>query len=148
MSEIKGTVATKGTLKGTLQGLYAKDGLSAYEVALENGFEGSETEWLESLKGEQGEQGIQGIQGERGIKGDKGDKGDKGEQGIQGDKGDKGDRGDSGVYVGSGDMPDDCNVQIDPNGDAFTLDYYLGDVNAALDEIIALQEQYIGGDSE
>lgn len=28
------------------------DGLSAYEVALKNGFVGSETEWLASLKGE------------------------------------------------------------------------------------------------
>jgi hypothetical protein len=27
----------------------------------------------------------------------------------------------SGVYVGSGDMPDDCNVQIDPNGEALDL---------------------------
>lgn len=26
------------------------DGLSAYEVAVENGFEGTEAEWLESLK--------------------------------------------------------------------------------------------------
>ena len=30
----------------------------------------------------------------------------------------KGDRGDSGVYLGTGEMPADCNVQIDPNGDA------------------------------
>ena len=28
------------------------DGLSAYEVALKNGFVGSETEWLASLKGD------------------------------------------------------------------------------------------------
>ena len=31
-------------------------------------------------------------------------------------KGEKGDRGFSGVYVGSGDMPEGYNVQIDPNG--------------------------------
>jgi hypothetical protein len=96
-NEIKGTVATNGTLNGTLQGIYGKDGLSAYEIALQNGFDGTEQEWIASLKGEQG---IQGIQGE------------------------KGDTGNSGVYVGSGDMPADCNVQIDPNGDAFTLDDY------------------------
>lgn len=29
-----------------------KDGLSAYEIAVKNGFEGTEQEWLESLKGE------------------------------------------------------------------------------------------------
>ena len=27
-------------------------GKSAYEIAVENGFQGTETEWLESLKGE------------------------------------------------------------------------------------------------
>ena len=30
----------------------------------------------------------------------------------------KGERGPSGVYIGSGEMPEDCNVQIDPNGEA------------------------------
>lgn len=48
------------------------DGKSAYEIALEHGFIGSEDEWLASLKGEkgeQGEQGIQGIQGEQGQDG-------------------------------------------------------------------------------
>ena len=34
----------------------------------------------------------------------------------------RGEKGNPGVYVGSGDMPEDCNVQIDPNGDVFTLD--------------------------
>lgn len=39
------------------------DGKSAYEIALEHGFIGSEDEWLASLKGEKGEQGIQGEKG-------------------------------------------------------------------------------------
>lgn len=52
-----------------------KDGASAYEVAVRNGFEGTEAEWLASL------------------------------------------RGDTGVYVGSGEMPEDCNIQIDPEGE-------------------------------
>ena len=39
---------------------------------------------------------------------------------LQGPKGDKGETGNSGVYVGSGDMPDDCNVQIDPTGEVIT----------------------------
>ena len=64
------------------------DGASAYEVAVSNGFSGSELEWLASLIGPQGEPGIQG---------DKGDKGDTGDQGLQGDKGDKGDTGDQGL---------------------------------------------------
>ena len=30
------------------------DGKSAYEIAVQNGFIGTEAEWLESLKGEEG----------------------------------------------------------------------------------------------
>ena len=41
-------------------------GKSAYEIALDHGFEGSEEEWLTSLVGETGLQGDQGIQGEAG----------------------------------------------------------------------------------
>ena len=40
-----------------------EDGLSAYEVAVENGFAGSESEWMESLKGEPGEPGEPGTDG-------------------------------------------------------------------------------------
>ncbi len=42
-------------------------GASAYEVALANGFEGSETAWLASLKGERGVQGAQGEPGQNGA---------------------------------------------------------------------------------
>ena len=34
-----------------------QEGKSAYDIAVKNGFEGSEKEWIESLKGEQGESG-------------------------------------------------------------------------------------------
>ena len=44
----------------------------------------------------------------------------KGEKGDKGDKGDRGEQGQSGAYVGSGEMPDGYNVQIDPNGDDAT----------------------------
>lgn len=40
---------------GSLQG---KDGKSAYQVALDEGFVGTEEEWLESLKGEKGSSGV------------------------------------------------------------------------------------------
>jgi hypothetical protein len=100
---IKGTVATTKTIKGSVYGIYGKDGLSAYELAVKNGFVGTEQEWIASLKGKQGERGEQG------------------KQGIQGVKGDKGDTGNSGVYLGSGEMPEDCNVQIDPTGEPLTL---------------------------
>ena len=36
-------------------------GKSAYEIAVDNGFVGTETEWLESLKGEQGDKGDNGT---------------------------------------------------------------------------------------
>ena len=80
-------------------------GVSAYEIALRRGFEGTEEEWLKSLegapgqtgpKGEPGVKGDKGDTGEQGPKGPKGDKGDTGETGPQGPKGDKGDKGDTG----------------------------------------------------
>ena len=37
------------------------NGLSAYEIALEHGFEGSEEEWLESLKGKDGYTPVKGV---------------------------------------------------------------------------------------
>lgn len=44
----------EGTEKEWLESLKGEDGLSAYEVAVKHGFEGTEEEWLESLKGETG----------------------------------------------------------------------------------------------
>jgi len=41
-------------------------GKSAYEIAVEHGFEGSEEEWLASLKGEQGPPGERGADGQDG----------------------------------------------------------------------------------
>lgn len=61
-----------------LSGAQGIQGLSAYQVAVQHGFEGTEAEWLISLKGEQGEQGIQGIQGPQGEPGPQGPKGDTG----------------------------------------------------------------------
>jgi hypothetical protein len=45
------------------QGDPGLDGASAYEIAVTNGFVGSEAEWLASLEGPQGPQGEQGPQG-------------------------------------------------------------------------------------
>ena len=68
-------------------------GDNAYAIALEQGFEGSAQDWLDSLIGPRGPQGIQGPKGD---KGDQGIQGKQGIQGIQGPKGDKGDKGDKG----------------------------------------------------
>lgn len=45
---IKSSLAGAGALQG-------KDGKSAYEIAVENGFSGSEQEWITSLSGVPGE---------------------------------------------------------------------------------------------
>jgi lysophospholipase L1-like esterase len=69
------------------------DGLSAYQIAVNEGFVGTEAEWLASLQGAdgadgadgaQGIQGIQGIQGEQGIQGLPGNDGADGTDGADG----------------------------------------------------------------
>ena len=44
----------------------SKDGLSAYDIAVQNGFVGTEEEWLESLKGDKGDAGTNGTDGDDG----------------------------------------------------------------------------------
>ncbi|MGM9647248.1 MAG: phage tail protein [Eubacteriales bacterium] len=97
--EYEEKLSESGDLKG-------ESGKSAYQTAVENGFEGSEEEWLESLKGEPGAKGENGANGSDGIscthswdgtvlsvtsasgtssadlKGEKGEKGEKGDPGI------------------------------------------------------------------
>lgn len=47
-----------------LSGAQGIQGLSAYQVAVQHGFEGTEAEWLISLKGEKGETGPKGDKGD------------------------------------------------------------------------------------
>lgn len=93
MNEIKGTIATEGSIKGTLNAVSGFDGKSAYELAVKNGFKGTEAEWLESLHGK------------------------------------------SGVYLGSGEMPSDCNVQIDLDGDVLTIEQIIKQVISQVNKI-------------
>ena len=58
---------------------FNEDGKSAYEIAVEYGFNGSEKQWLDSLKGAQGPQGPQGPQGVQGVRGPQGETPVKGE---------------------------------------------------------------------
>lgn len=98
--KLHGNAEASKVMTGKMAGLKTIQGYSAYEVAVLNGFVGSEEEWLESLKGETGEQG------------------ERGEPGQRGDKGDRGDPGVSGVYIGSTEPSEQSvNVWIDPNGD-------------------------------
>lgn len=59
-------------------------GKSAYQVAVANGFQGTETEWLASLRGPQGPQGADGPQGPKGEEGKQGERGPQGPQGKEG----------------------------------------------------------------
>lgn len=60
-------------------GYVGADGRSAYEVAVDNGFVGTEEQWLEYLR--------QGPKGDKGDKGDTGATGPQGPQGIPGQDG-------------------------------------------------------------
>ena len=99
-----------------LEGLKGKDGKSAYEIFVENGYQGSLQKWMEDImpkggaggagtagpKGDKGEAGPQGPagpvgpQGPIGPIGPAGPKGERGEQGPAGPIGPKGDNGERG----------------------------------------------------
>ena len=64
-----------------------KDGKSAYEIAVEHGFVGTEVEWLESLKGVDGKDGVNGkdgCDGRNGVDGLLGKDGKDGADGLPG----------------------------------------------------------------
>lgn len=76
--------AAKVYTNETVAGAGAIKGKSAYEIAVDEGYTGTEEEWLASLKGEDGDPGEKGDKGDPGEKGEKGDKGDKGDPGVGG----------------------------------------------------------------
>ena len=88
---------TSATLYNGANGEKGTDGKSAYEVALQNGFTGTEADWLTSLKGQKGDTGAKGERGEKGEPGEKGERGEKGDPGEKGEKGDTGTPGKDGV---------------------------------------------------
>ena len=69
-------------------GAIGKDGRSAYEIAIENGFVGTTAEWLESLKGKDGIDGkdrLPGKDGKDGLPGKDGKGGRDGKDGVSPD---------------------------------------------------------------
>ena len=69
-----GEAGPKGQTGSTGEkGATGATGRSAYEIAVANGFTGTEAEWIGSLKGKQGDKGDTGATGEKGDKGEKGD---------------------------------------------------------------------------
>ena len=115
---------------GDFNGTDGVDGKSAYEIWLEQGNEGTEQDFLNSLQGRDGIDGQNGQNGQDGKDGIsathswngtvltitsasgtsssdlKGDTGPQGEQGIQGPQGDKGDTGATGPQGPKGDKGD------------------------------------------
>ena len=115
---------TSATLHNGANGEKGTDGKSAYLIAVEQGYQGSESDWLSSLKGDKGEKGNTGAKGNPGqdgaegksayaiavehgyedseekwllsLKGEKGDTGERGEKGDTGLQGERGERGEKG----------------------------------------------------
>ena len=79
-----------------------KDGKSAYEIAVEHGFVGTEVEWLESLKGVDGKDGVNGkdgCDGRNGVDGLPGKDGKSGADGLPGRDGIDGTDGKSAYII-------------------------------------------------
>lgn len=82
------------------QGPKGDTGKSAYQVWLDAGHSGTETDFINSLKGAKGDtgsQGPKGATGEQGPVGPQGPKGDKGDTGATGQQGPQGLKGDTGA---------------------------------------------------
>ncbi len=69
------------------------DGKSAYQIAVDHGFIGTEEDWLISIKGEPGPQGLPGFDGVDGKDGTNGVDGEDGADGIDGTNGVDGEDG-------------------------------------------------------
>lgn len=115
---------TSATLHNGANGEKGTDGKSAYQIAVEQGYQGSESDWLSSLKGDKGDKGNTGAKGNPGqdgaegksayaiavehgyedsedkwllsLKGEKGDAGERGEKGDTGLQGERGEKGEKG----------------------------------------------------
>ena len=123
---------TSATLHNGANGEKGTDGKSAYQIAVEQGYQGSESDWLSSLKGDKGEKGNTGAKGNPGqdgadgksayaiavehgyedsekkwllsLKGEKGDTGERGEKGDTGLQGERGEKGETGQQGEQGPM--------------------------------------------
>ena len=100
---------TSATLHNGADGEKGTDGKSAYQIAVEQGYQGSESDWLSSLKGDKGEKGNTGAKGNPGQDGADGksayaiavehgyeDSEEKWLLSLKGEKGDTGERGEKG----------------------------------------------------
>ena len=152
-----------------VDGADGADGKSAYQIAVEKGFEGDETAWLASLKGEKGADGVIGADGangksayqiavEKGFEGDEtawlaslkgadgaqgidGEKGEAGPQGPAGEQGPKGDPGEAGPQGEKGDKGDDGIFDIAHQYESLGTD--AKDVIGSINEILAMVKKML-----
>lgn len=122
-------LATEEYVDEAIKTISLTPGKSAYEIAVEEGFEGSVGAWLASLKGEQGAKGEKGDaftfddfteEQLASLKGEKGDKGEQGEQGLTGEVGPQGPQGEAGPQGERGEQgpqgPQGVQGEIGPQG--------------------------------
>ena len=152
-----------------VDGADGADGKSAYQIAVEKGFEGDETAWLASLKGEKGADGVIGADGangksayqiavEKGFEGDEtawlaslkgadgaqgidGAKGEAGPQGPAGEQGPKGEPGEAGPQGPAGEKGADGIFDIAHQYDSLGTD--AKDVIGSINEILAMVKKML-----
>jgi hypothetical protein len=110
-------VESHGGIQVKIGDLLTSQGKSAYEIAVSNGFAGTEAEWLASLEGLDGLDGLDGADGSDGATGADGTNGVDGAQGDQGIQGITGNNGADGADGSDGATgPDGNNGATGANG--------------------------------
>lgn len=105
------------------------DGQSAYALAVQLGYTGSEAAWIASLKGAKGDKGDTGAQGPRGATGATGPQGPQGPTGATGATGPQGPAGASAVaasgsnWVRFSDGTQICWYSINSDGNDYTWSF-------------------------
>lgn len=116
------------------------DGQSAYALAVQLGFTGSEADWIASLKGATGAQGPQGPTGPQGATGATGPQGPTGATGARGPTGATGPQGPAGAsavaasgsnWVRFSDGTQICWYSIDSDGNDYTWSFPVAFSNTA-----------------
>ena len=113
------------------------DGQSAYALAVQLGYTGSEADWIASLKGATGPQGPQGPTGPQGATGARGPTGATGPQGPRGPQGPQGPAGASAVaasgsnWVRFSDGTQICWYSINSDGNDYTWSFPVAFSNTA-----------------
>lgn len=116
-NSISGAINPAGDISGALSNPLAR-GASAYEIAVANGYVGTEEQWLESLKGEKGDKGDPftwddlTAEQKRELTGPKGDKGDTGGIGYIFFESDN----DGHLYVVIAEWTDEISFRISDDG--------------------------------